>query len=127
MSRFLDYLSRTRFRRQLDFLIYFVTSRCQGNCRSCFYWRGLNRGRELSLSEIERIVPSLGPFHTLLLSGGEPFLRQDLVQICQTFYKNNQPKSIIIPTNGILYNLIPGKVEEILKACPKTKITINIT
>ena len=69
----------------------------------------------------------MGKIFWFFVSGGEPFLRQDLVQICQTFYKNNQPKSIIIPTNGILVEKIIKDVEKIAGSCPQAKIVIQVS
>lgn len=110
-------------------LIFFVTTRCNARCRHCFYWRELNKEteEELTLEEIKKISQSMGSLIWLFLSGGEPFLREDLVQICQTFYKNNKPRSIIIPTNGILVKKIIEDVEKIAKSCPKAKLVIQVS
>lgn len=110
-------------------LIFFVTTRCNARCRHCFYWRELNKKikEELSLDEIKKISRSMGKIFWLFISGGEPFLREDLVQICQTFYQNNQPKSIILPTNGILVKKIIKDAEAIAKSCPKAKLVIQIS
>jgi len=110
-------------------LIFFVTTRCNARCRHCFYWRELNQKikDELSLEEIEKISKSMGRIIWVFISGGEPFLREELVQICQTFYQNNKPKSIIIPTNGILVEKIVKDVEKITQSCPKTKLVIQIS
>ncbi len=40
----------------LDTLIFFVTSRCNSKCRTCFYWEELNQDGE---SEFRR---DTGPF-----------------------------------------------------------------
>lgn len=110
-------------------LIFFVTNRCNARCRHCFYWKELNRKREdeLSLEEIKKISKSMGRLIWFFLSGGEPFVRKDLVQICQTFYQNNQPKSIIIPTNGTLVNKIIKDVAAIAGFCPRAKLVIQIS
>ena len=43
----------------------------------------------MSLFEIEKISNSLGNFSKLLLTGGEPFLRRDIAELCSIFYHNN--------------------------------------
>lgn len=110
-------------------LIFFVTTRCNAHCRHCFYWQELNKKvkDELSLVEIKKISKSMGRLFWFFISGGEPFLRKDLVEICQTFYRNNQPKSIIIPTNGILVKKIVKDVKKIAKTCPKAKLIIQLS
>lgn len=109
--------------------IFFVTNYCNARCRHCFYWKELEKkkDKELSLKEIKKISQSMGKIFWLFISGGEPFLREDLVQICQTFYKNNQPRSIIIPTNGILVEKIISDVKKIAFSCPKAKLVVQIS
>lgn len=109
--------------------IFFVTNRCNSHCHHCFYWQELNQKikEELSLGEIKKISRSMGRIFWFFLSGGEPFLRNDLVEICQTFYQNNQPKSIIIPTNGILVEKIIKDVEKIAESCSQAKIVIQVS
>lgn len=109
-------------------LIFFVTNRCNSRCRHCFYWKNLNQKTdELSLAEIEKISKSMGRIFWLFISGGEPFLRLDLPQICQTFYKNNHVNSIVIPTNGILIEKIIKDTEMIVKKCPQAKVVIQVS
>ena len=56
------------------------------------------------LSRKSRKCPkaSLGQLLWLAFSGGETFLRDDLVEIADVFYKNNRPAIILLPTNGLL-------------------------
>jgi len=82
---------------------------------------------ELSLSEIEKISFSLTKVYTLLISGGEPFLRTDLPEICKIFYKQNKTKTIYIPTNGILKERILSISEDIAKKCKDCQIIIGVS
>tara|TARA_Y100000310_G_C20700067_1_gene828940 strand:+ start:1166 stop:2197 length:1032 start_codon:yes stop_codon:yes gene_type:complete len=109
-----------------EYVTFFVTSRCNLKCKHCFFWKELNKNSdELSLEEIEKISLNMGDFAVLSLTGGEPFLREDLFDIVKIFYKNNNLKHIVIPTNGTIP--INGLVENILKACPKLKIRIFVS
>jgi len=93
-------------------LIFFVTSRCNARCKGCFYWRNLNRREEeLQLDEIERIAASVGKLRSLLLSGGEPTLRDDLPEIIRVFERHTGMTSVGMPTNGLL----PGKTETLVR------------
>lgn len=83
---------------------------------------------ELSLREFNQIFEGIGDYpYWFTISGGEPFFRDDLVGICQSIYRNCQPKIINIPTNGILWETIPQKVEKIVKTCPRTQFIINVS
>jgi len=83
---------------------------------------------ELTLAEYERIFRSLGrtPYY-MTFSGGEPFLRKDLWEIVALACRECRPHVITIPTNGILWRIIPGQVEKILQNCPETDLIINLS
>jgi Fe-coproporphyrin III synthase len=113
------------FRRKgLKSLTFFVTGKCNARCKMCFYWKNNNFKKELSLEEIKKISKNLPNFFWLWISGGEPFLRGDLPEICEAFYLNNKISNIQIPTNGLLPEVIRKKTEEILKKCKGTNVTI---
>ncbi len=103
-----------------------VTYRCNSRCKTCNVWK--KKVDEFSLDEFDRTFKNIGmqPYW-FTLSGGEPFLRTDIVDICNSIYNNCRPGIINIPTNGILYQRIPGMVEEIIKSCPDAQIIINIS
>lgn len=60
-------------------------------------------------------------------SGGEIYLRDDLVEISGIFYKNNKPAIMLFPTNGLLPELIKERTEQILKRCPKSIIAVKLS
>ena len=82
------------------FLVLFVNSICNMRCEHCFYWRNLNRPDDLSFDEIVALSASLGKVENLNLSGGEPFLRKELAEICLRFVRHNGTRQIYVPTNG---------------------------
>ena len=128
MGRFLRHVLRNRFSKdKLDLLIFFVTSRCQGRCRSCFYWQSLGKGRDLTLGEVRKILPSIGPFSTLLLSGGEPFLRRDLARLCRAFIKGNGVRRVAIPTNGLAGGAMIRSLHEMLARNPGVSFSVNFS
>ena len=105
-------------------LTFFVTYKCNTRCQHCFYWQELGKNRELQLFEIEKIVRSFrNRLTTITLTGGEPFLRDDLVEICSLFYKIRGVKKINIPTNGLMPDVIYAKSKEILQ---KTNVFLSI-
>lgn len=96
-------------------LILFVTSKCNGKCKGCLYSKKLNKAEDLSLDEIEKISQKIGNIRHLMISGGEPFLRDDLPRICKYFIKNNKTKLITIPTNGLMPDKISAQTSKLLK------------
>ena len=82
------------------FLVLFVNSICNLKCDHCFYWRSLNQRDDLTFDEIVKLSESLGPIENLNLSGGEPFLRKELSEICRQFVRKNGVRQIYVPTNG---------------------------
>ncbi|HOU72419.1 MAG TPA: radical SAM protein, partial [Candidatus Syntrophosphaera sp.] len=63
----------------------------------------------------------------ITFSGGEPFLRKDIVEVVSTIYEISHPNIINIPTNGILTGTIVEKTAAIARACPKSQVIINIS
>ncbi len=104
-----------------------VTDRCNSRCKTCNIWRK-DAVDELDVEEYEKIFRSLSKAPVwFTLSGGEPFLRQDIVDISESIYRNNEPDIINIPTNGILTARIEESVREILDICKKTRIVVNLS
>lgn len=127
LSYFLKGWKEICFPRGPVFVTFFVTSKCNARCEHCLYWQRLNKIKnELTLEEIEKISASMPPFPKLLLSGGEPFLRDDIDEICKVFYLNNKVKQLTIPTNGILSEVIFEKLNNILKFCKNTYIQLQL-
>lgn len=109
-------------------LIFFVTSKCNSRCKHCFYWkRQLIRQNELDISEIEKISKRLDSILWLQITGGEPFLRKDIVEIIKIFYNNNKPQNISINTDGYLKDVIYSKLVEILEICKKSYLSLSIS
>lgn len=112
---------------KLNQIIFFVTSKCNSHCQHCFYWRNFNEKEDLDLKEIKRISSSLPSFSDLLLSGGEPFLREDLADITKVFFENNKIKTVNIPTNGLLKEKILKDIFKISQIDPRLSVYINFS
>lgn len=110
-------------------LMFHVTTRCNSCCVGCYNWKSLNKGvkSELRLDEIKKISRSLDNFPWLLLGGGEPFLREDLAEICEVFSKENNVRYITLSTNGINSKDIKGKVEDIVSRCKKSTLMLSLS
>jgi MoaA/NifB/PqqE/SkfB family radical SAM enzyme len=95
----------------------------------CFNWQIVNKSlaEELSLAEIDNFTKTMGRIPAVTIGGGEPFVREDLPQICRIFFKNNQTKKISIPTNCLLPERIIDSTRKILDLCPiKLKVVLSL-
>lgn len=112
-------------------LTFFLTGRCNARCPFCFYLsRKIEAARqdgELTVDEITRISASLGKLLWLAFSGGEIFLRADLVEIARIFYQQNKPAIILLPTNGLQTGTIRENTEKILQQCPNSTVVVKLS
>jgi len=109
-------------------ITFSITNRCNSRCKTCFIWKAPKIFEELSLDEIEKIFRNIGKIYFLNISGGEPFLREDLPEIIRLAKKYLSPNIIHIPTNGIAIALIEKQVREILEILDdKAVLTIKIS
>lgn len=103
-----------------SYFIFYPTSRCNLMCSHCFYHDSLNKKmNELSLEEIEAFTKTMDPLLSLILTGGEPYLRHDLDQIARIFYENTKTPIITIPSNGWYLDKMSKQIRNIMKWCPK--------
>jgi len=101
------------------FLILFVNSICNLKCEHCFVWDRLNQRDDLGLDEIAALSAELGRVENLNLSGGEPFMRADLAEVCRLFVAQNATRQIYVPTNGYYRDRTVDAVERILAESPE--------
>ncbi len=103
-----------------------LTYRCNSRCRTCRIYE--RKCEELSVDEYRKIFRSIGRSpYWITFSGGEPFLRQDLREICTHAYELCRPGLINIPTNGMLPERIEREVGSIVQSCPRTHFVINLS
>ncbi|MBT4331697.1 MAG: radical SAM protein [Candidatus Cloacimonetes bacterium] len=99
---------------------------CNSHCKTCNVWK--KKSDNLTISEYKQIFKKLGKSpYWLTLSGGEPFLRKDIVEICLELYKYSKPKIINIPSNGLLTNTIVKNVKLITEICSNSQIIVNLS
>jgi radical SAM protein with 4Fe4S-binding SPASM domain len=111
-----------------SWITFFVTNKCHLSCKHCFYAPHLNKDiKQLTLEEIKKISSSLKKVSKLFIGGGEPFLRDDLKEICEIFYKQNGTRLIYIPTNGILKDKIEETTRTILEKCKNCTLVITFS
>jgi Fe-coproporphyrin III synthase len=102
-------------------LVLAITYNCNSRCRMCNIWKKENMP-VLALAEYEK----LSGFKNINISGGEPFLRPDLVDLIKVLVTNNPQAELIMSTNGFATELIKQKMIEILKIKPEIGLGISV-
>jgi len=108
-------------------LAFHVTTRCNMRCRHCGDDVWGDPADDLPLEVIKNFSANLGDIQDLAIGGGEPFLRRDLPEICESFARNNNVRNLCIPTNGFATEIICNTLERILSACPDTNIAVSLS
>ena len=118
--------------RYINFL---VTYKCNGRCMMCDIWKRYRddegkANKELTLKEIhnflERDKSFLSELRHIGLTGGEPFLREDLVGIVRTI-RQLLPSTTTGPqTNGLLPVLVKERLKEIKTFYPEVGLAVSL-
>lgn len=88
--------------RNINYLRVSVTKRCNLNCTYCGA-KNDEAGEELTPSQIEKIVRAFAScgITKVRLTGGEPLVRNDIVEIAGRIAKLDGIRKIAVTTNGI--------------------------
>ncbi len=118
------YKALIKYKQLPPYFIFYPTSRCNLKCSHCFYHDSLNKKHnELTVVEIDKITKTMDPILHLILTGGEPYLRNDLDQIVRTFYENTKVPVISIPSNGWYLEKMDKQIRNMMDWCPS--LTLN--
>ncbi|UCE20522.1 MAG: radical SAM protein [Gemmatimonadota bacterium] len=87
-------------------LTYSVTAACQSQCKTChiglkYKQDPTSKEKDLKVEELEKIFITLGHVYFFNISGGEPFLRDDLPKIIELACRYLKPRIIHVSTNAI--------------------------
>jgi len=92
-------------------IVLAVTYQCNSRCGFCNIWRS-QESFSCQPDDYKKLPHNI---KNVNISGGEPFLRDDLPEIIKTI-KNQCPKAkIIISTNGFTPSRIKEQMQRILK------------
>jgi MoaA/NifB/PqqE/SkfB family radical SAM enzyme len=111
-------------------LTLFVTARCNARCPFCLYAGPRDAppaSPELSAAEVRRVARSAGRLLWVLFSGGEPYLREDLVELSAIFHDESRVPFLTIPTNGLLPEVVAERTREILARCPESAVVVKLS
>jgi MoaA/NifB/PqqE/SkfB family radical SAM enzyme len=110
-----------------------VTNKCTSLCKTCNLGRIYIKNpkiadHDLKPEEYRKIFQSIRKNNVFwfVFSGAEPFMRNDLVEICKYAYDYCRPIVIVLPTNSLSPDIAP-RVKELLEHCKGTIINVNLS
>ena len=83
-------------------LIWNITNACNLFCKHCYSSANIHRDNEVSVEKIEEQIPFLkkAGVKVVIISGGEPLIREDIFEIAEIFNRNGFITTL--STNGLL-------------------------
>ena len=109
-------------------MTFAITYRCQSRCLTCNIWQR-KPVNELTVDEIREFAKKNNYFRWLEITGGEPFLNSDIVEIVRAFVQNSNGLFILtMPTNSLCnQEMLAVKLKQILDmGIPKVSITLSL-
>jgi len=116
--------------RRIQYVILFVTARCNLLCKHCFYIEEIlnaKNKKELSLEEYEQIARNMGSLMNVSITGGEPFIRKDLADIILVFRKHARTLFFNVTTNGLIEKRTLETLEKIFTTDPSTNLRLGVS
>jgi len=102
--------------------VFAVTYRCNARCTMCNIWK-VKEHNDLEPRHYENVPDTLKYIN---ISGGEPFLRSDLVEIIGVLSKRNPRAHILISTNGFLPERVVEAVAEARRTHKRLGVGVSI-
>jgi MoaA/NifB/PqqE/SkfB family radical SAM enzyme len=99
-----------------------ITYNCNSRCVMCDIWK-MDPQEQLTADDYLRLPTTLKDVN---VSGGEPFLRKDIVDIVKNIRTRLPKARIVISSNGFSTKLIEKRLTEILKHVPDIRVGISI-
>lgn len=102
-----------QYSRKINYLRLSLTQRCNFRCLYCHAGRnGCSAPDELSLREIAVIAQAASEIGctAIRLTGGEPLVRRDISEICETVRAVANPQKLGITTNGFFLGRLAGSL-----------------
>lgn len=117
-------------RRHPISVVHFVTRRCNARCAFCFidFDHPDPKSAEMTIDEIDRLTRSFGPaLMNVNLTGGEPFLRGDLVDVVRCYYRNAGVRSVYITSNGWFTDRVVALARTVAEEHPDRSLIVSLS
>lgn len=126
-----EIIKKMRVQKKPTVINYSVTNRCNCKCKMCNVWGDkYHSHKELSPKEIGDILSNefYNSINHIGLSGGEPFIREDIVEIVDSITKNTKNlNSLSFISNGTLEERIISSLPNIINICKERNISFAIS
>lgn len=99
-----------------------ITYNCNSRCVMCDIWK-MEPHELMQVKDFMRLPTTLKDVN---ISGGEPFLHKNIVEIVKTVRERLPKARIVISSNGFSTKLIEMRIIEILKYVPDIRVGISI-
>ena len=99
-----------------------VTYRCDARCQMCNIWQ-IKPQEHLSVDDYAKVPSTLRDIN---VSGGEAFMRKDLVDIVKAVHAKCGNPRIVISTNGFRTEQVVTKMESLRKTIPDIGIGVSL-
>lgn len=105
-----------------------LTKICNSRCQYCDIWKCTKIGTELTLEQIEKTFsdPMLSDVEIIIVTGGEPTTRPDLLQVYETLHKCLPNATLQLSTNAILKDRVIDIVKQVLAKGIKFEVGISL-
>lgn len=112
-------------------MVLFTSFLCDARCVMCYTWVKAKWEAQLSVKQLDSILsdPLISrSLETVNLTGGEPTLRADLVELVEVLVRRcERLKSIDIPTNGFVTERVVDRIEQVLAFLARSSVELAVT
>lgn len=102
--------------RRPGWCTYLVTYRCNARCGMCDSWR-IKPGTELTADQVGTVFRKIGRLDVVRLTGGEPFVRDDFLDLARAVESASRPAVLHITSNGSL----PDRMVQFVEQFPRPR------
>jgi MoaA/NifB/PqqE/SkfB family radical SAM enzyme len=112
-----------------------LTNRCNARCIMCSIWKGQDNGApslpgEITPDEIRQLARVNAGFfsnvNNVCLTGGEPTLRRDFVEIVRAITEALPGRSLSFNSNGFITKKVLGAVDQAMELRKKMMVMISL-
>ena len=106
-----------KFGRFHDYLRVSLTERCNLRCLYCMPEKGIDLTKDSKLLKTDEVIRLVNIFSKagvkkVRLTGGEPTVRPDIIDICKEIKSNKNITNLAMTTNGLVLNRMLPKLQE---------------
>lgn len=105
-------------------VILALTYRCNSRCVTCDIWKKADRrADEIGPETYRRLPPDL---RDIDLTGGEPLLREDLIECVRVLRERCPRARLLLQTNGLLTGRLRTWLPELLAIAPRLALRVSL-